>query len=91
MGLNRNNYAVRGGKGVDGHHAQGGHTVDQHIIIPVFDGIDVAAQHRFPAHGVYKGNLNGRQLNIARHEVNAFRMAEDTLVRFIRFLQHAFG
>lgn len=41
-GPERGYYTVRGDdKGVDGHHAQGGHTVDQHITI--FVCVDICA------------------------------------------------
>ena len=41
--------------------------------------VQVLPQDGFTAHGVHQGDLHAGELNVSRHQVNAFRVVQDTL------------
>ena len=60
--------------------------------------VKILPQDGLTAHGIYQGNLHARELDVRRHQVNAFRVVQDALTlslihilvvperRFVRFL-----
>ena len=41
--------------------------------------IQVLPQDGLTAHGIHQGDLHAGELNVSRHQVNAFRVVQDTL------------
>ncbi len=77
--LDGNQYPVGGGKGVDRQHPQGGLAVNEDVGVLPFHRVQVLPQDGFTAHGIHQRNLHAGQLDVAGHEVDALRVAQDTL------------
>ena len=77
--LNGDYDPVGGGQGVEREHTQGWLAVNQDMGILSLDRVQVLPQDGFTAHGVHQGDLHAGELNVSRHQVNAFRVVQDTL------------
>ena len=64
---------------IDRKHTQGWLTVNQDMGILSLERVQVLPQDGFTAHGVHQGDLHTGELNVSRHQVNAFRVMQDTL------------
>ena len=45
-------------------------------------------QDGFTAHGVHQGDLHAGELNVSRHQVNTFRVVQDTLTGLDWLIHH---
>ena len=50
-------------------------------MLSPYNNLYVRPEYRFPAHHIHKGNLQTGKLNVPRHKVYPFLMAEDTFPR----------
>ena len=70
---------VGGGQGVDREHTQGGLTINQDVGILSLERVQILPQNSLSAHGVHQGDLHAGELDVGGHQVNAFRVVQDTL------------
>ena len=70
---------VGGGQGVDREHTQGGLTVNQDMGILSLERVQILPQDSLSTHGVHQGDLHAGELDVGGHQVNAFRVVQDTL------------
>ena len=70
---------VGGGQGVDREHTQGWLAVNQDMGILSLERVQVLPQDGLTAHGVHQGDLHAGELDVGRHQVNAFRVVQDAL------------
>ena len=79
MRLHRDNHAVRRTQCVQRQHTQRGHTVDEGIVVTILHGGQKLPHDRFTAHGIDQRDLQRRQLDICRQQINAGIVMQDTL------------
>ena len=77
--LNGNYDPVGGCQGIDREHTKGGLTVNKDMGILSLYRVQILPQDGLAAHGVHQRNLHTRELDVRRHQVNAFRVVQDTL------------
>ena len=49
--------------------------------------VQILPQDGFTAHSVYQRHLHAGQLDVSRHQVHAFRVVQDALAGFDRFIR----
>ena len=69
LALGRDDHAVAAGQPVDGEQAQRRLAVDQHVVVAVEHRVQRAGQRLFAADLVDQLDLGGRQVDVARHQV----------------------
>ena len=70
---------VGGGQGIDREHTQGRLAVNQDMGILSLERVQILPQDGLTAHGVHQGDLHAGELDVGGHQVNAFRVVQDTL------------
>ena len=70
---------VGGGQGIDREHTQGRLAVNQDMGILSLERVQILPQDGLTAHGVHQGDLHAGELDVGRHQVNAFRVVQDAL------------
>ena len=79
MRLHRNDDAVRRTQCVQRHHAQRWHTVDEGIVVTILHGGQKLPHDRFTAHGIDQRDLQRRQFDVCRQQVNAGIVMQNAL------------
>ena len=77
--LNGDYDPVGGCQRVDREHTQGGLAVNQDVGILSLERVQILPQDSLTAHGVHQGDLHAGELDVGGHQVNAFRVVQDTL------------
>ena len=66
-------------EGVDREHPQGGLTINQDMGILSLERVQILPQDGLSAHGIHQRDLHTGELDVSGHQVNAFRVVQDTL------------
>ena len=77
---------VGGCQRVDREHTQGWLAVNQDMGILSLERVQILPQDSLSAHGVHQGDLHAGELDVSGHQVNAFRVVQDTLARAQRLV-----
>ena len=70
---------VGSSQGVDREHPQGGLTINQDMGILSLERVQILPQDSLSAHGIHQRDLHTGELDVSGHQVNAFRVVQDTL------------
>ena len=70
---------VGSSQGVDREHPQGGLAVNQDMGILSLERVQILPQDGLSAHGIHQRDLHTGELDVSGHQVNAFRVVQDTL------------
>ena len=81
--LDRNEYAVRTGKGIDGHQPQRRGTVEKNVVIAWAQPGNVLLQNKLPAHDIDESQFHTFERFIGRNKINSFPVVEDGILDLI--------
>ena len=90
MSLHRDNHAVCRSQGIDGQHPQTWSTVNQDIVIILFQPTEIVFQGKLPAHGIDQRHFHAGQFQIRWNEVYPLVMVQNPLGHSDWFITMAF-
>ena len=75
--LHRNDYAICRRQSIQSYHTERRHTINQYIVIIVFDLAQIASQNGFTAHCGDKHHFHSRQLDVGREQIDIFLVMQN--------------
>lgn len=76
--LHGNDYAICRRQRIQSYHTERRHTINQYIVIIVFDLTQIASQNGFTAHCGDKHHFHSRQLDVGREQIDIFLVMQNT-------------
>ena len=77
MRLHGNDYAICRRQRIQSDHTERRHTVNQYIVIIVFDLAQIASENGFTAHCGDKHHFHSRQLDVGREQIDIFLVMQN--------------
>lgn len=84
--LHGNDYAICRRQRIQSDHTERRHTINQYIVIIVFDLAQIASQNGFTAHCGDKHHFHSGQLDVGREQIDIFLVMQNTALRVCMIL-----